>query len=126
MVLGSPGGSRIITIAAQVIMNVVDHGMNIQEAVNAPRMHHQWLPDQISVEPFALSPDTARILAAMGYKIVEQAPWGAAEAILIGLEPAPSTEQTSGNDAMAASRPVPGRLYGAHDDRRPAGAAAGY
>ncbi len=126
MVLGSPGGSRIITIAAQVIMNVVDHGMNIQEAVNAPRIHHQWLPDQISVEPFALSPDTARILAAMGYKIVEQAPWGAAEAILIGLEPAPSAEQTSGNDAMAASRPVPGRLYGAHDDRRPAGAAAGY
>ena len=62
MVLGSPGGSRIITIAVEIILNVVDHGMNIQEAVNAPRIHHQWLPDQISAEPFALSPDTARIL----------------------------------------------------------------
>jgi gamma-glutamyltranspeptidase / glutathione hydrolase len=126
MVLGSPGGSRIITIAVQVIMNVVDHGMNIQEAVNAPRIHHQWLPDQISVEPFALSPDTAKILTEMGYKIVEQSPWGAAEAILIGLTPEATAAQTSGNDAMVASEPVPGRLYGAHDDRRPAGAAVGY
>ncbi|MGB9141492.1 MAG: gamma-glutamyltransferase [Aestuariivirga sp.] len=127
MVLGSPGGSRIISIVVEAIMNVVDHGMQIQEAVNAPRIHHQWLPDQITVEPFALSPDTARILTDMGYKIVEQAPWGAAEAILIG--PAADTTAapaTSGNDAMAGSKPIPGRLYGAHDDRRPAGAAVGY
>lgn len=127
MVLGSPGGSRIITIAVQTILNVVDHGMNIQEAVNAPRIHHQWLPDQITVEPFALSPDTAKVLSDMGYKIVEQAPWGAAEAILIGPEEdTAATQATSGNDAMAASKPIPGRLYGAHDDRRPAGAAVGY
>ena len=126
MVLGSPGGSRIITIAVEVILNVVDHGMNIQEAVNAPRIHHQWLPDQISVEPFALSPDTARILTGMGYKIVEQAPWGAAEAILIGSkEDTTAVLQTSGNDAMAGNKPIPGILYGAHDDRRPAGSAAG-
>ncbi|MGB8314164.1 MAG: gamma-glutamyltransferase [Aestuariivirga sp.] len=127
MVLGSPGGSRIISIVVEAIMNVVDHGMQIQEAVNAPRIHHQWLPDQITVEPFALSPDTARILTDMGYKIVEQAPWGAAEAILIG--PAADTTAapaTSGNDAMAGSKPIPGRLYGAHDDRRPAGTAVGY
>jgi gamma-glutamyltranspeptidase/glutathione hydrolase len=127
MVLGSPGGSRIITIAVEVLLNVIDHGMNIQEAVNAPRIHHQWLPDQISVEPFALSPDATKLLSEMGYKIVEQAPWGAAEAILIGLKDAAAVSpQTSGNDAMAGSRPVPGLLYGAHDDRRPAGSAAGH
>ncbi len=127
MVLGSPGGSRIITIVLEAILNVVDHGMQIQEAVNAPRLHHQWLPDQISVEPFALSPDTAKILSDMGYKIVEQTPWGAAESILIGAQPDPaSATATSGNDAMAGSKPIPGKLYGAHDDRRSAGAADGY
>ena len=127
MVLGSPGGSRIITIVVEVIQNVIDHGMNIQEAVDAPRVHHQWLPDQITAEPFALSPDTAKILTDMGYKIVEQAPWGAAEAILIGPPVDPAAVQPAiSNDAMAASRPVPGRLYGAHDDRRPAGSAVGF
>ena len=126
MVLGSPGGSRIITIVVETIMNVVDHGMQVQEAVNAPRIHHQWLPDQITVEPFALSPDTAKLLAGMGHKIVEQAPWGAAEAILIGpAEDLSVKPATSGNNAMG-SKPVPERLYGAHDDRRPAGAAVGY
>jgi gamma-glutamyltranspeptidase / glutathione hydrolase len=124
MVLGSPGGSRIITIVLETIMNVVDYGMNIQEAVDAPRVHHQWLPDQIAVEPFALSPDTALILENMGHKIEQQSPWGAAEAILIG--PPKSTEASSGNDAMAKSAPVPGRLYGAHDSRRPAGLAVGF
>jgi len=127
MVLGSPGGSRIITIAVQVIMNVVDHGMNIQEAVNAPRIHHQWLPDQIAAEPYALSPDTMKILAAMGHKIAEQSPWGAAEAILIGPEDdATATQPASGNDAMAGGSPVAGLLYGGHDDRRPAGSAIGH
>ena len=127
MVLGSPGGSRIITIVVETIMNVVDHGMQIQEAVNAPRLHHQWLPDQITAEPFALSPDTARLLTEMGYKIVEQAPWGAAEAILIGpAADTTATQATSGNDAMAGNKTMPGRQYGAHDDRRPAGAAFGY
>lgn len=127
MVLGSPGGSRIISIAVQVIMNVVDHGMNIQEAVNAPRIHHQWLPDQITAERYALSPDTMKMLTDMGHEIAVQSPWGAAEAILIGPEEAASaTQQTSGNDAMAASKPVPGLLYGGHDDRRPAGSASGY
>ena len=107
-------------------MNVVDYGMNMQEAVDAPRIHHQWLPDEVAVEPFALSPDTAKILGDMGYTIKTQSPWGAAEAILIGPAADPAATASSGNDAMAASKPVPGRLYGAHDDRRPAGAAAGY
>ncbi len=127
MVLGSPGGSRIITIVLETIMNVVDHGMQIQEAVNMPRLHHQWLPDQISAEPFAISPDAAKALGDMGYKIVEQTPWGAAETILIGpAVDASAAQATSGNDAMAGSKPVPGRFYGAHDDRRAAGAAVGY
>lgn len=127
MVFGSPGGSRIITIVVQVFLNIVEHGMTIQEAVNAPRIHHQWLPDQVSVEPFAVSPDTRVNLEAMGYKIVEQTPWGAAEAILIGPDPALATsQQSSGNDAMTPNRLVPGLLYGGHDDRRPSGAVAGY
>ena len=58
--------------------------MTIQEAVDAPRLHHQWLPDQISAEPFAINADTAKLLTDMGYKIQEQTPWGAAESILIG------------------------------------------
>ncbi len=126
MVVGSPGGSRIITITLEAISNVIDYGMQMEEAVDQPRIHHQWLPDEVDVEPFALSPDTAKILTDMGYTIKTQSPWGAAEAILVGQPPDASAPASSGNDAMAASRPVPGKLYGAHDDRRPAGAAAGY
>ncbi len=127
LVLGSRGGSRIITIAVQVIMNVVDHGMTIQEAVNAPRIHHQWLPDQIAAEPHALSPDTVKILTDMGHAVAVQAPWGAAEAVLIGPEEVANvTQQSSGNDAMAGSRTLPGLLYGGHDDRTPAGSAMGH
>ena len=67
---------------------------------------------------------TAREVAKiLGYRYIDS---GAAEAILIGLEPDPAAAESSGNDAMAARKPVPGRLYGAHDDRRPAGAAAGF
>jgi gamma-glutamyltranspeptidase/glutathione hydrolase len=127
MVLGSPGGSRIITIVAQTVLNHVDYGMNIQEAVDAPRLHHQWLPDQIATEPYALSPDTVRILRSMGHTIVEQSPWGAAEAIYVAPPlPAGVAKASSGNDAMAGGKPIPGKLYGAHDARRPAGSAAGY
>lgn len=127
MVVGSPGGSRIISIVAQVIIDVIDYGMTIQEAVNAPRIHHQWLPDQITVEPFALSADTTALLAARGHKIVTQSPWGAAEAIVIGpAEETAAGDATSGNDAARLGATVPGMRYGGHDDRRPAGAAVGY
>jgi gamma-glutamyltranspeptidase/glutathione hydrolase len=125
MVLGSPGGSRIISIVLQVFLNVVEHGMTIQEAVNAPRIHHQWLPDQISAEPFAISADARANLEAKGHKIVEQSAWGAAEAILVAPDAKAETE-SSGNDATAKSTLVPGLLYGGHDDRRPAGSASGY
>ena len=80
----------------------------------------------MTVEPFALSADSRSNLEAMGYKIVEQSPWGAAEAILIGPAEDATAPASSGNDAMAASKPIPGLLYGGHDDRRPAGSASGY
>jgi gamma-glutamyltranspeptidase/glutathione hydrolase len=126
LLLGSPGGSRIITIILQVIVNVVDYGMDLQSAVNAPRFHHQWLPDVVYAEPFTFSADTAAKLEAMGYKFKEQAPWGAAEAILVA-PPAPATAAAGGIDDSTHGSPlVPGHLYGANDARRPGGAAMGY
>jgi gamma-glutamyltranspeptidase / glutathione hydrolase len=104
LVLGSPGGSRIITTVLETIMNVVDYGMAPQEAVDAPRLHYQALPDQIYYERLGLSPDTLKLLDEKGYKLVEQRPWGAVELIEIANS----------------------RLYGASDNRRPAGAAVGY
>ncbi|MFO1147162.1 MAG: gamma-glutamyltransferase [Alsobacter sp.] len=130
LVLGSPGGSRIITITLETAMNVIDHGMTIQEAVDAPRFHHQWLPDQVYVEPFALSADTRKALTEMGYTLTQQAPWGAAEAIMIAPEmPIPLVtpgQQASTSDSMVGGAQEPGRRYGANDNRRPAGAAVGY
>jgi gamma-glutamyltranspeptidase/glutathione hydrolase len=124
LVLGSPGGSRIITIVLEVLLDVADYGMNIEDAVDAPRIHHQWLPDTVYEEPRALSPDTARLLEGMGYKLVEQKPWGAAECI----EVAPSAASgaglaSSGGDSEQGGALVPGLRYGGHDSRRPAGAA---
>jgi gamma-glutamyltranspeptidase/glutathione hydrolase len=83
LVTGSPGGSRIITTTLQVISNVIDHDMNIQEAVNAPRIHHQWLPDEIKVER-GISADTLAILRRLGHKI-KPSRWamGAANSILL-------------------------------------------
>ncbi len=68
LVLGSPGGARIITTVANILMGVVDYGMNIQEAVNAPRFHHQWLPDEVHVEQW-FSPDAIKLLQQMGHKV---------------------------------------------------------
>jgi gamma-glutamyltranspeptidase/glutathione hydrolase len=68
MTVGAPGGSRIPTAVLQVILNVVDFGMNIQDAVDAPRFHHQWLPDRLSLEP-GISPDTVALLKARGYDV---------------------------------------------------------
>ncbi len=111
-------------IASDVGVQILKDGGN---AVDAPRIHHQWLPDQITVEPFALSADTAKLLTDSGYKIVVQVPWGAAEAILIGPQvDIIAAQGATSNDAMVASKPVPGKLYGAHDDRRPAGSAVGF
>ena len=119
MVLGSPGGSRIITTILEVVMNVADYGLDPQTAVDAPRFHHQWLPDEISLEPMALSPDTKAVLTKMGYKLKEESNWGAAEAIVVG--PA----QGDDNNAVTAGKLNPGMIYGVNDNRRPAGAAVG-
>ena len=106
MVTGSPGGSTIISTTLESILNVVDFGMNMQQAVDAPRMHMQWYPDEIFVEPGYLSAQTQTALEAMGYRFKLVPAWGAAEAILVN----PKTHL----------------LEGANDRRRPAGRAVGY
>jgi gamma-glutamyltranspeptidase / glutathione hydrolase len=127
MVLGSPGGSRIITITLQTALNVIDHGMAPQEAVDAPRIHHQWLPDEVYYEQRGISFDSISILKTMGYKMVEQSPWGAAELILVGLAGVEgASPANSGNDSAVSGKVREGYLYGANDVRRPAGAAIGY
>ena len=127
LVLGSPGGARIITITLLTALNVIDYGMEIQEAVNAPRFHHQFLPDEVFVEPRGLSPDTAAVLEGMGYRLRTQSPWGAAEVIAIGPDQATQgAVASSGSDAAMSGRMRPRMRYGANDDRRPAGAALGY
>jgi gamma-glutamyltranspeptidase / glutathione hydrolase len=114
LILGTPGGKRIITTVLQTILNAVDFQMNIQEAVDAPRIHHQWLPDVTNVEPYGLSPDTRRILEAMGYRFGDSLPANHVAAIMVG---APSLE------GKAIGR---NRFYGANDPRRGTGLAQGY
>jgi gamma-glutamyltranspeptidase / glutathione hydrolase len=82
LVLGSPGGPTIITTVANVLIDAVDFGLDIQEAVNAPRFHHQWLPDQILVED-RLSPDTMDVLRSKGHKLSVRHFWGDGECIMI-------------------------------------------
>jgi gamma-glutamyltranspeptidase/glutathione hydrolase len=126
MVLGSPGGPRIITIVLETILNVIDYGMLPQEAVDAPRVHHQFLPDTIYAERFALSPDTRLALQTMGYTITEQNNWGAAALIVVGPpNESPDAPGALPSDAAASGRMRPGLLYGAMDSRRPAGLAIG-
>ncbi len=118
MVIGSPGGSRIITITLEAIMNVVDHGMDLQEAIDAPRIHHQWLPDKVYMEPRALSPDTLRLLAGMGYDVgidPDWTIWGEAAGILVG-----------GRDLKEIEAGTGAHYYGAIDSRATAGKAIGY
>ncbi len=105
-------------IVAEAILNVVDHGMTIQEAVDAPRIHHQWQPDRITIEPRALSPDTIRLLAEKGHKVAEDPNWpvwGQAAGILVG------------GPSLADRDPTrPERFFGAIDARAGSGAAIGY
>ncbi|HEY1404480.1 MAG TPA: gamma-glutamyltransferase, partial [Pyrinomonadaceae bacterium] len=68
--IGTPGGPTIINTVLQAIINIVDHDMDIQQAIDSPRIHHQWLPDEIVHEPYGLSADTQRALAARGHKLV--------------------------------------------------------
>ena len=82
IVTGSPGGSRIITTVTQVISNVIDHDMNIAEATHAPRIHDQWLPDEIRIEK-ALNVDTVKKLESMGHKVSPQAAMGSTQSIML-------------------------------------------
>jgi gamma-glutamyltranspeptidase/glutathione hydrolase len=122
MVLGSPGGPRIITATLETILNMIDYGMNAQEAVSAPRIHTQWLPDVLYVEPYALSADTEVLLMRMGYKIQQQKPWGAvaliASAALARMSPAEAAA-----DSVATHMPGSAVFFGGNDPRRPGGAA---
>ncbi len=83
LVLGSPGGPRIITTVANILMGMVDYGLDVQQAVNAPRFHHQWQPDQIYIERTGLSPDTIKLLQTRGHKLETQGYWSDGECIAI-------------------------------------------
>ncbi len=86
MVTGSPGGRTIINTVLHTIRNVVDFGMNAQEAVDAPRFHHQWLPDEIRYERTGLSPDTIALLETRGHRLAVAARQGAAHVIVLDFE----------------------------------------
>ncbi|MFV0155963.1 gamma-glutamyltransferase [Empedobacter falsenii] len=86
MVVGTPGGSTIITSVFQAIVNVVDFGMTMQEAVAAPRFHHQWLPDQIDYEPNAISENVRESLKQKGYVLKERQPYGRVDGILVNTD----------------------------------------
>ena len=81
LVTGSPGGSRIITTVLQVVLNVIDHGMNVADAVQAPRIHHQWLPDRLFIEP-GFSPDTLALLQERGHQIQQVRTMGSVQSIM--------------------------------------------
>ena len=103
LVVGSPGGSRIITATLQAIINVIDYGMNVADAVNSPRIHHQWLPDSVFIER-GFSRDTQKLLTAMGHNIATT---------------------RFGMGSVQAVRYADGVFYGAADPRRPDAAAMG-
>ncbi|MGY2686201.1 gamma-glutamyltransferase [Pseudomonas tolaasii] len=114
MVVGTPGGSRIITATLLTILNVIDYKMNIQEAVDAPRFHQQWMPETTNLETFAVSPDTQKILESWGHKFAGPQDANHLAAILVG---APSL----------GGKPVGNnRFYGANDPRRNTGLSLGY
>lgn len=105
IIIGSPGGSKIITVVLQVVMNCIDFGMNIHEAIDVPRIHHQWYPERIDYEKNALTSKVRESLIKMGHKIGEQTTMGMAEGIMID--------------------PRSKLVYGASDPRGP-GLAEGY
>ncbi len=86
MIVGSPGGSTISTVVLQVILNVLDFGMDIQQAIDMPRIHHQWLPDVINYEKFGLSSDVIQSLQIKGHKMGELRTLGRCEGIMVDFE----------------------------------------
>ena len=107
MVLGTPGGPTIVSAMAQALLYLLEFGWNPRDSVCAPRIHHQWLPDELVYEPYGLSGDTQRALAARGHKLIDKPRYlGDCEGIMI-------EEKT-------------GMRLGATDPRRSDGAAVGY
>lgn len=104
LVTGSPGGSRIITTVLQMVVNTIDFGMNVAEATNAPRFHHQWLPDELRVEK-GFSPDTLKLLEQKGQKVALKEAMGSTQSIMVGPD---------------------GELYDASDPRSVDDLTAGY
>ncbi len=105
LVTGSPGGPRIITTVLQILMNVIDHGMNVAEATEAARVHHQWLPDELRIER-GISPDTVRLLQARGHKVEVRQAMGSTQSIMVtpqGFEGA-SDQRQAGTLAAGVSR----------------------
>jgi gamma-glutamyltranspeptidase/glutathione hydrolase len=105
LVTGSPGGSTIMTTVANDIISVLDNGLNVQEAADAPRFHHQYLPDQLQLER-SFPTDVAEKMKAMGYTVIQRGSWGDSE--------------------MIAVDPKTGELLGGHDTRSSYGKADGY
>ena len=109
IVIGAPGSRTIINSVLQIILNLVDHNMNIAQAIEAPRIHHQWLPDRIEYEPLSLSKDTQKSLQERGH-ILFELPYNSSIGPAMGIK----VDLTSGY------------LTGAADSRSPDGAAIGY
>ena len=109
LLIGSPGGKTIINTVAQVIVNVVDFEMDISEAIDAARIHHQWLPDEVKVERFGFSPDTLHLLREMGHKV---------ELF--------DTSRSQGRAMGIMIDPETGWFLAASDPRSPDGAALGF
>ena len=86
LVLGAAGGPTIPTSVIQVISNVIDGHLQLSRAVGRPRLHHQWLPDQLDVEPAALEPSTRAGLEALGHKLHDLEKWGDCEAVMVDPE----------------------------------------
>ncbi|WP_083572057.1 gamma-glutamyltransferase [Salegentibacter echinorum] len=106
LAIGSPGGRTIINTVLQVVVNMIDHKMNIAKAIESPRIHHQWLPDRTRFEDFGISPDTKKLYEQMGHEVYEAGSQGQAMGIYIDWE----------NDL----------LYGAADSRSYDGKAEGF
>ncbi|MBD2731598.1 gamma-glutamyltransferase [Nostoc sp. FACHB-892] len=106
LITGSPGGPTIPTTVLQIITNVIDYDKNITEAVNAPRIHYQGIPNVVITEPYTLKSNVIQDLWSMGYRVIPFSRWGAAESIMVN--------------------PKTGLLYGVNDSRKPAGQAVGY
>jgi gamma-glutamyltranspeptidase / glutathione hydrolase len=107
LAIGSPGGPTIINQIVEVIVNIIDHGMNLQQAINAPRLHHQWLPDVIVYEPYAIAQDVLASLKAKGHAFADQGFYlGDVQAVMIDLKT--------------------GERLGGSDPRGPGGHALGY